>query len=178
MAPWPWAEGFAAVAALEAEDAGENCVRDTMRVRLVLTRWESVEPVSRNCLHAADTNVSRTIPSAIGVSDRIAAARTWSPCIKYKDQWCMVQISEHCDRCTSWMILYRCHMSSSSSGRIFTYPCTKEIFQRQVTAGKCPCTNCTVLVNVFSVELHPRRRSGSGFPLFDAHSQEEKQASC
>lgn len=64
MAPWPWAEGFAAVAALEAEDEGENCTRVTMRVRLVLTRWESVDPV-------AETVCTRLAPALVEQSEAL-----------------------------------------------------------------------------------------------------------
>jgi hypothetical protein len=46
------------VAAFEAEDAGEKCVRATVRVRLVLIRCESVDPV-------AETVCTRLAPALV-----------------------------------------------------------------------------------------------------------------
>lgn len=46
------------MAALEAEDAGENCMRVTVRVKLVLTRCESVDPV-------AETVCTRLAPALV-----------------------------------------------------------------------------------------------------------------
>jgi len=64
MAPWPWADGLAAVAALEAEDAAKNCVRVTTSVRLVLIRCESVDPV-------AETVCTRLALALVGQSEAL-----------------------------------------------------------------------------------------------------------